>query len=258
MKLLNLSPYLIPNMNVILLFGLIIFGCSAMTLFSNDFDRVNQQFSAGDFTGAVAGYEKILKDEGPRASVYYNLGNSYQQLKQYGPAILAYERARVLSPQDPDLLANLTRARKAAAAFQDAGPTPWLDVITHRFSRNTWSWWVVLGAWFLAGLALAYMRFSLPRREVLIAAGGGVFIIVLASVSLYIRRDESERGIVLSEDATVRLSPFSSAESLGTPGPGRLVRLGEKSGDFQYVEVLGTSLHGWLANKDVASIIPSK
>jgi hypothetical protein len=62
--------------------------------------------------------------------------------------------------------------------------------------------------------------------------------------------------VVLSADAVVRLSPFEKAESLGTPGAGRIVRLGARSGDFQYIEVPGASLSGWLANKDVAAIAP--
>ena len=45
---------------------------------------------AADLAGAAAAYEKVIAADGPRASVYYNLGNSYQQLKQYGPAILAW------------------------------------------------------------------------------------------------------------------------------------------------------------------------
>ena len=63
-------------------------------------------------------------------------------------------------------------------------------------------------------------------------------------------------GVVLSQNASVRLSPFEKAESLGTPGTGKMVRLGAKSGDFQYVEVPGTHLRGWLSNEDVAAIVP--
>ena len=107
--------------------------------------EANQQFKSGDFAGAAAAYEKIIAAEGPRASVYYNLGNSYQQLKQYGPAILAYERARLLTPRDPDLLANLALARKAATAFEETGLHPWLDAVVNHLSRNEWSW-LVAGA----------------------------------------------------------------------------------------------------------------
>lgn len=222
--------------------------------FASAFDEANQQFKSGDFAGAAAAYEKLLTTEGPRASVYYNLGNSYQQLKQYGPAILAYERARLLTPRDPDLLANLALARKAATAFEETGLHPWLDVVVHRLSRNEWSWLVAGSTLFLGALALAAGVAKLPRRGVLVSTAVAGLIIVAASTALYLRRGENVRGIVLSEGATVRLSPFEKAESLGTPGPGRIVRLGAKSGDFQYIEVPSASLKGWLASKDVAKI----
>jgi hypothetical protein len=222
--------------------------------FATAFEDANQQFKSGDFAGAAAAYEKIIEAEGPRASVYFNLGNSYQQLKQYGPAILAYERARLLTPRDPDLLANLALARKAATAFEEAGLHPWLDAVVNRLSRNEWSWLVAGSALFLGVLALVGGAVKLPRRGVLISAGVAGLTIAAASTALYLRRGEIVRGIVLSEGATVRLSPFENAESLGTPGPGRTVRLGAKNGDFQYIEVPGAGLKGWLASKDVAVI----
>ncbi len=218
------------------------------------FEDANQQFRSGDFAGAAAAYEKILESEGPRATVYYNLGNSYQQLKQYGPAILAYERARLLTPRDPDLLANLALARKAATAFEETGLHPWLDAVVNRLSRNEWSWLVAGSALFLGVLAVLAGATKLPRRGVLISASVAGLLIAAAGTALYLRRGETVRGIVLSEGATVRLSPFEKAESLGTPGPGRIVRLGAKNGDFQYIEVPGASLKGWLADKDVAVI----
>ena len=89
-------------------------------------------------------------------------------------------------------------------------------------------------------------------------AGLAGFLIIAGSTALYLRRGEAARGIVLSEGATVRLSPFEKAEALGTPGPGRSVRLGAKNGGFQYIEVPGATLKGWLAEKDVAAIYPQK
>lgn len=229
------------------------------SVFATAFDDANQRFKSGDFTGAAAAYEKILTAEGPRASVYYNLGNSYQSLKQYGPAILAYERARLLAPRDPDLIANLALARKAATVFEETGMNPKLEAVLDYPSRDEWSWLVGGSALFLGGLALAFGAVRLPGRFrgfAMVSAGTAVLAIIAGSTALYLRRGESGRGIVLSENATVRLSPFEKAESLGTPGPGKSVRLGAKNGDFQYVEVPGANLHGWLAGKDVAAVVP--
>lgn len=244
-------------MNRNFLLGLLCFLMGASSVFANEFEQANQQFKSGDFAGAAARYEKIIATDGPRASVYYNLGNCYQQLKQYGPAILAYERARVLTPRDPDLLANLALGRKAAAAFEESGLHPWLEAVIHHLSLNEWSWLVAGGALILGVLAIASVG-KFPRRGLLVVAGLAGVIIIAGSTALYLRRGEAGRGIVVSSEATVRLSPFEKAESLGTPGQGRMVRLGAKSGDFQYIEVPGASLRGWLAGKDVAAIMPQE
>ncbi len=241
-------------MNKKLFLGLLCFLLGSLSGSATAFDDANQRFKSGDFAGAAAAYEKIIAADGPRASVYYNLGNSYQQLKQYGPAILAYERARLLTPRDPDLLANLALARKAATAFEETGLHPWLDAVVNRLSRNEWSWLLAGSALFLGVLAVLAGVVKLPRRGIMVSATMAGLLIAAAGTALYLRRGDAIRGIVLSEDATVRLSPFEKAESLGTPGPGRTVRLGAKSGDYQYIEVPGANLKGWLAIKDVEVI----
>ena len=224
------------------------------------FEQANHEFAAGRFAAAAAGYEKLLATGGPRAAVYYNLGNCYQRLGQYGHAILAYERARLLTPRDPDLSANLALARKAAAAFEEGGRQPYLDAAANYLSRNEWSWLVAGGALLLGSFAVVGGSAGRPRRwlrpAAFTAAGLAVLGMAAGSAALYYRRDEAKYGIVLSDKAEVRLSPFEKAEALGTPGIGRTVHLRDHSAGFCYIEVPGTHLHGWVQDRDVAAITP--
>jgi hypothetical protein len=248
------------RMHAAIFWFLLLGACQAFAGSADAFEQANRQFRAGDFAGAAAAYEGLLEAEGPRASVYYNLGNSYQNLKQYGPAILAYERARLLTPRDPDLLANLALARKAVAAFEESGRHPALDAALHFLSRDEWSRVVVGSALVLGTLAVLRGAVRLKRRglrqAVMAVAVLAVLAIAAGSTVLFLRRDEARRGIVLTENAAVHLSPFESAETLGTPGPGRIVRMLEQNGSFHYVEVPGTNLRGWLPEKEVAAVIP--
>ena len=244
-----------------MVFWILLLGaCQAFAGTADDFEQANGLFRTGDFAGAAAAYERVLESGGPRASVYYNLGNSYQNLKQYGPAILAYERARLLTPRDPDLLANLALARKAAAAFEESGHRPGLDAVLGFLSRDEWSRIVAGSAMFLGVLAVLMGCVRLKRRglrqAVWVAAAVALLLGAAGSTVLYLRRGEACLGIVLGENASVRLSPFESAEALGTPGPGRTVRMLGKNAAFRYVEIPGTNLRGWLSEKEVAGIIP--
>ena len=243
----------------ILLGSMVMFVAAAVAT-AGAFEQANQEFAAGDFKAAAASYEQVIADDGPDAAAYYNLGNSYQSLKQYGPAILAYERARLLTPRDPDLLANLALARKAATAFEESGRNPRLEAAISYLSRNEWSWLVAAGALGLGVLSVLLGVVTLQPRGMknLAVACGILFGIFLAAgaTALYLRSDEAGRGIVLSSEAAVRLSPFEKAELIGTAPAGRMVHLGERNGDFFYIEATGANLRGWLASSDVAAIIP--
>lgn len=254
MKLWPHSPHRLVEMKRTILLSLAGFCIGALSVFATPFDEANHRFKSGDFAGAATGYETVLSKDGPRASVYFNLGNSYQSLKKYGPAILAYERARLLTPRDPDLLANLTLARKAVALTEDPTIHPWLDNMIRYLSRNEWSWALASAALFLGGLGLAAGMKELPRRGAIATAAFATLVIMTSGGALYVRRGESNLGIVLAENASIRLSPFEKAEALGTAGQGRVVRMGAKSGSFQYIEVPGSSLLGWLDARDVAAV----
>ena len=244
------------------LFALLVSASMAVAGNPTGFDDANKLFQSGDFSGAATAYQKCIDTDGPSAALLYNLGNSQYRLGQYGPAILAYEQAKLLTPRDPDLVANLNLARKTATVFDKGSFDPRFEAVLTWLSRNEWSWLVVGAALWIGALSVVcgVVRISSPGTLRLIfgsIAFAGLLLLAGAT-ALILRRDESARGIVLSKDAAVHLSPFEKAENIGTPGAGRIVRMGEKSGDYFYINVPGTELHGWMSGKDVAMIIPQK
>ncbi len=54
---------------------------------------------------------------GYSAAGLYNLANSYARAGKPGMAVLNYERARLLSPNDPDVEANLRFVRSSAHSY---------------------------------------------------------------------------------------------------------------------------------------------
>jgi hypothetical protein len=222
------------------------------------FEKANEQFRAEDFTGAASTYEKVLTETGPNASTYYNLGNAYQSLKQYGPAILAYERARLLKPRDPDLRANLALARKDSGLHEESGRPAWVENVLTYLSRRECSWLLVGAACTLGLLMFLDGLVRLPKPWLLfVSLLSSLFILGAASL-LWVRRGESQLGVIVAPEAHIRLSPFEKAESVASPSPGRMVRLGARNGDFYYVEVPGANLNGWVASRDVAPLIPTE
>ena len=222
-------------------------------------EEANAHFAAGDFAKAAAVSEQIITSEGPTAARLYNRGNARFKLKEYGPAILAYERAALLSPRDPDIRANLKLARSAATAFADPGPDTWWNGAAQWFSLHEWSGITVTGAGLLGAVALLWGIAGLPRPWLKRTALAGIVLGLLGGslggTALWLRRGEKNLGIITAATSTFRLSPFAAASPAGTPGPGRTVQLGDRNNGWIYVTIQGTTQSGWLPESEVAAII---
>ena len=95
------------SFRLILLSLLAMLALSANAVTKENGDR---EYQKGNYQQAIKDYQEVLK-EGVSAEVYYNLGNAYFRSDNLTQAILAYERARILSPGDDDINFNLEFAR---------------------------------------------------------------------------------------------------------------------------------------------------
>ncbi|MDR2907953.1 MAG: tetratricopeptide repeat protein, partial [Bacteroidales bacterium] len=104
------------------------------------FEQGNDFYAAENYKQAAASYLTVVKSGFVSPELYYNLGNSYFRLGDYPHAILYYEKAKRLSPKDPDLLMNLGIAKtKIADKFEtlpDIFFVHWWKVFTGLFSRD--------------------------------------------------------------------------------------------------------------------------
>lgn len=69
--------------------------------------QADSTYNARDYEGAVRLYHKAINDNGPTATIYYNLGNAYYRLGKLGRAVVYYERALSLDPSLTDARTNL-------------------------------------------------------------------------------------------------------------------------------------------------------
>lgn len=70
-------------------------------------------YEKGDYASSARGFEDIANNNKVISSgLFYNIGNSYLKQGNNGLAMLWYERARQLSPGDPDLDFNISFLKK--------------------------------------------------------------------------------------------------------------------------------------------------
>ena len=74
------------------------------------FDEGNTLYLQQRYPEAIALYEAVLKGGLESGELQFNLGNAYFKSGRLAPAILAFERAHSLMPNDDDVVFNLQYA----------------------------------------------------------------------------------------------------------------------------------------------------
>src|SRR2546430_5256748 len=83
-----------------------------------EFAKANQEYAQGHFKEAIAGYETLVRAGQWNANLFYDLGNAYFRTRDFGSAILNYERALALDRHHPEATANLQIARDESRALE--------------------------------------------------------------------------------------------------------------------------------------------
>nr|HRC92571.1 tetratricopeptide repeat protein [Bacteroidia bacterium] len=71
------------------------------------FTEANNLYLKQSYFQAIEKYEQLISDNIISFEVYYNLGNAYYKTGNYTKAILNYERAKKIKPDDADVTLNL-------------------------------------------------------------------------------------------------------------------------------------------------------
>jgi hypothetical protein len=175
---------------------------------------------------------------------------------QNGRAILAFKRALVLDPGDPDLLANLKLVQDEAAVYPPKNDSVWRSFLGNRSAR-WWSFAALVAAVFLPLAALDWTaRKGKFGRWIGAFAALDLAFLALAITGLITTQNNQPRGIIVTESATVRISPFQKANDRGTLAEGREVTLGKEHGSYFWITSADGSLEGWIAKDEIAPLIP--
>ncbi len=180
----------------------------------------NTLYENADFKQAAEAYEHILSRGYVSSNLYYNLGNAYFKLRKLGLAILNYERALRLSPNDEDIQFNLTYARSSTIDDIQSTGSIWFKDITHAylklFSANGWAWMSLL----FISLSVIFWLLFLSNRIIgsatVLVFVATLFLSVVSVLSSFGRKayDEQRFAILLEQEITVKSAPSLKGEDM--------------------------------------------
>jgi tetratricopeptide (TPR) repeat protein len=226
----------------------------AATARADTFEEANRAFAAGQYAESGRLYQTVLKQNGYSAAVLFDLGNAELRLHKVGDAIVDYERARWLAPQDPDIIANLRYARRQAGLA--APEESWSEHLTDALSPNGWAW-LASGALFVLCAELLGSRLRRDYRGYWSLLNVVcVLTLMVAGLAVLLRYQQLDRAILAAKNTPALLSPFAGAKTAYEFSAGQVVQVESTHGGFGFVR--DTSGHsGWVANGQIALLVPA-
>ena len=198
----------------------------------------------GESAAATGGYS---------AAALFNQANAFARAGKPGLAILNYERARLLAPNDADISSNLHFVRAKAGLP---------DLVENQFTRgllyvrpNTLAW---LGSFGLVvvGMSMLLVRL-LPQRRLAfrLLTFVGALLIAGAIASAIATWPRIKEAVVITRDAPARNSPVSFAEAAFKLPEGETVTVRAENQDFALVQT-SAGRCGWVPRADLGLVVP--
>jgi tetratricopeptide (TPR) repeat protein len=223
----------------------------------SDFRAANKHYDDGKFPEAIALYEKI---EPKTAHVYFNMGNALYLAGERGRAVLNYERARRLSPRDPEILANLKFAQERlgvdAANTKPGAAARFGETVAFRRTMNEWGVQEVAAVW-CTTILLALAIWLPQARHVLLWASAIGFLwlaVSFAALSYRVVQDRSRPiAVVLQKTVEARFAPLADATVHFKLVEGTKIAIREDRGQWLLVE-RADGQQGWV-RKEAAELV---
>lgn len=226
----------------------------AQVLQEQAFAKANFYYNESKYDTALVIYENIIEEGFVSAPLLYNMGNTYFKLRNYPMAILNYEKALKLDPNNEEIKQNLSIANSLITDKIEPMPVfftakLWKN-IGNLQSANGWATTSLIIFFILAlSLFLYFTTRSMTMKKTTFFTN--ILIILLFICSLifasqkYKYMNQHNEGIVMTPTITVKSSPSASGVDLFVLHEGTKVEILDHTDNWDKIKIADGSV-GWL------------
>ncbi len=223
--------------------------------------KANEVYKAGNYDSAQALYSEIIQNGMISSELFYNLGNTFFKKGNISEAILFYERALRLSPNDEDVRYNLdianTYITDKITPLDNVFFTKWWESITYAFSVTTWAVMIIILLFISSALISIYFIASHRKIKQLGLIGGAVLfslsVLVVFVTNSAFNRLNAEHAIVFSPTVNVKSEPTLNSTDQFVIHEGLKVEILDTDGDWTRIR-LSDGNSGWLQSQSIEHI----
>ena len=223
--------------------------------------EANELYKNEKYQEAIFTYKKVIDNGYEAAELYYNIGNAYFKINKLGYAILYYEKAKLLAPNNKKNNQNL----KFAQSFinNDIKNIPEFFVkkaVMQIIISKSSNFWAFLSIFlFIFGITFLILFLFFKKNQfkklvffiaILLLITSGSFVVFSYKMKKF--SSENKQAIVV-KNATMNSSPEFDSEDLYILPEGIKVSILNKSDDWYEIKLSNGKI-GWLTTENIEKI----
>ena len=222
----------------------------------------NTAYNAGNYAQAEECYTRIVEQGLHSAALYYNLANAHFKQDELGKAMLYYNRALRLRPNDEDIRHNLEYAEQSTKDSIEEIPEfflkTWIKSLRGALSCTVWSILSLLMLVAALACGLLYLlaqRLSLRKIGFYLMTVTALLFVVTTAFAWSERNMLVERSeaIIMNSAVSIKSSPDRSATELFVLHEGTKVTIGETIDGWAEVRI-ADGRKGWIEQERIERI----
>ena len=230
----------------------------SMALYAADNDsvllRAKHYYQQNEYSKAIVEYQSLADSGWVSAALFYNLGNAYFRNNDLKSAILYYERAKRLAPNDEAINKNLELSYSLIFDRVEAVPElfliTWGKAIRDIMTVRAWSWWSIgsFAVMLALGLIFLFVRKMAVRQLAFVLCLFSFMLCIITFTFGYLQKANIERtdeAIVFVPSVTIKSSPADSGNNLFILHEGIKVRIEDRIGEWCEVRI-ADGKKGWM------------
>jgi len=214
-------------------------------------------YNSENFEAAIAEFSKIVDSGVKNGKLFYNIGNAYLKNGDIGNAVLWYERALQLMPNDPDLNFNHKYALTLVKDEKEDSRWPIFRVLffwQHLLSSATVQWAALIlnfAFWLFWALQSIWPKRNFKPTSYMIL----VLTLIFTLTALYnhYTRIHIKQAVILSDKVSIRSGLTGDSTELFLLHAGTKVKIDKDNKEF-YKIYFSEGKIGWLKKSEVGII----
>ena len=226
------------------------------------FQQANTEYKNSNFQKSIELYEQIVSEGYSSSELYFNLGNAYYKANNLPYAILNYERAKLIRPNDEAINYNLQLVNTFKVDQIEEIPEffvkEWFSSLVLWKSYEIWSYTSVI-SFFMVIICILLFLFSGKTKLKKLSFVFAILLFVVSTTTFilahkrYNIQTTKDKAIITVSTVTTKSSPDESGNDLFVLHEGTKVNIEDKVGDWLEVKISDGN-KGWIHSENLEII----